>query len=272
MTIGQALRSYRLHAGLSQAEMADGVVSESFYSRVERDRNKIDAETLIKLLQAHHFNVGNFFDHLAEAGSQRPKSYFGIEGELIFAVNNGDLKALKKIEKEIKNDPDCPQWIVFRFEMAYAWLTHSNEKISPKLKAKVRTMVNKENWDYLSYYFLGQALIFLDLKDAINYTKMALHAYKKNPDPDVITLEEVAILAVNFLMICVYNKADLATAKIAIDFLKDLPVAPEVGLAKILGVYYEALFKHDEATLKMVTKLLKKSGQYSLIADTVNYK
>lgn len=269
MTIGQALKSYRIHAGLSQAEMAAGIVSESFYSRVERDLNKIDADTLIKILTVHHFNIGNFFDHLAEASKRQSRSYFGVEGKIIFAVNNGDLPALQAIGRQIKNDPDCPQWISFRYQMAYAWLTHSNEKISPKLKAKVRSMVNKENWDYLSYYFLSQALIFLDLKDAINYTKMAFHAYQKKPDHDANTLEEVSILAVNFLMICVFLHADLATAQMALDFLKDLPVTPEIGLAKMMGVYYEAYFKGDHKTAAMVIALFKKSGQYSLIKDTV---
>lgn len=35
MTIGEALKSVRLHAGISQTEMAAGIVSESFYSKVE---------------------------------------------------------------------------------------------------------------------------------------------------------------------------------------------------------------------------------------------
>ncbi len=36
MKIGQVLKEYRLHAGLTQTEMAAGLVSESFYSKVER--------------------------------------------------------------------------------------------------------------------------------------------------------------------------------------------------------------------------------------------
>ncbi len=34
MRIGEALKSVRLHAGISQTEMAAGIVSESFYSKV----------------------------------------------------------------------------------------------------------------------------------------------------------------------------------------------------------------------------------------------
>ena len=36
MNIGETLKSMRLHAGLTQTEMAAGIVSESYYSKVER--------------------------------------------------------------------------------------------------------------------------------------------------------------------------------------------------------------------------------------------
>lgn len=60
MTIGQALKSLRLHAGLTQEEMAAGIVSVSFYSKVERDIHEIDTNTLIKILSTHRFDVVEF--------------------------------------------------------------------------------------------------------------------------------------------------------------------------------------------------------------------
>ena len=50
MTIGQALKSLRLHAGMTQTEMAAGIVTESFYSKVERGVHAIDANVLIQIL------------------------------------------------------------------------------------------------------------------------------------------------------------------------------------------------------------------------------
>ena len=47
MTIGEALKSLRLHAGMTQTEMAAGIVTESFYSKVERGVHAIDANVLI---------------------------------------------------------------------------------------------------------------------------------------------------------------------------------------------------------------------------------
>lgn len=72
MNIGQLLREYRFHAGFTQKEMAAGIISESFYSRVERDTREIDAKDLVRLLEAHRFDVATFFRRL----SKSDKSYF----------------------------------------------------------------------------------------------------------------------------------------------------------------------------------------------------
>ncbi|WP_173005101.1 helix-turn-helix domain-containing protein, partial [Lactobacillus helveticus] len=52
MTIGQQLKKTRLLFGLTQEEMSAGIVSKSFYSRVERDKNAITINKLIAMLNA----------------------------------------------------------------------------------------------------------------------------------------------------------------------------------------------------------------------------
>lgn len=66
MTIGEALKTLRLKNGLTQTEMAAGLTTESFYSKVERGVHKIDAELLVKILVAHDFDVEEFFKNIAD--------------------------------------------------------------------------------------------------------------------------------------------------------------------------------------------------------------
>ncbi|MCO0806615.1 helix-turn-helix transcriptional regulator [Lactobacillus helveticus] len=70
MTIGEALKSLRLHAGMNQTQMAAGIVTESFYSKVERGVHAIDADVLIQILTAHHFDVTTFL-HKSLTNNQR---------------------------------------------------------------------------------------------------------------------------------------------------------------------------------------------------------
>lgn len=61
MNIGETLKSMRLHAGLTQTEMAAGIVSESYYSKVERGVHDISADALFKILIKHHLDPVSFF-------------------------------------------------------------------------------------------------------------------------------------------------------------------------------------------------------------------
>ena len=96
MTIGEALKQLRLHAGLTQEEMAAGLMSESFYSKVERDIHKIDANLLVKLLVAHHFDVVSFFTKISNQDI-RTEPNFELMNQISFAQNRKDLNALDKI-------------------------------------------------------------------------------------------------------------------------------------------------------------------------------
>lgn len=101
MTIGEALKQLRLHAGLTQEQMASGLMSESFYSKVERDVHEIDANLLIELLTAHHFDVVSFFTKVSNQDS-RMEPNFDLMNQISFAQNKKDLKALDKIAQKIK--------------------------------------------------------------------------------------------------------------------------------------------------------------------------
>lgn len=60
MTIGSALKQLRTKLGLTQAEMAAGIISVSFYSKVERDIHDIGTTELIELLNQHNIDVTTF--------------------------------------------------------------------------------------------------------------------------------------------------------------------------------------------------------------------
>ena len=64
MTIGQALKDTRKALGLTQTEMAAGIVSPSFYSKVERGVHDIGADELLAILNANNINYTEFFGHL----------------------------------------------------------------------------------------------------------------------------------------------------------------------------------------------------------------
>lgn len=62
MSIGGRLKELRLFLGLTQAGMSQGIVSESFYSRVERGTRKINILDLLAILNKNGIHLEDFFN------------------------------------------------------------------------------------------------------------------------------------------------------------------------------------------------------------------
>lgn len=160
-------------------------------------------------------------------------------------------------------------WLEISLQNAYAWILHSNKMVSPKMKKKFKSVILNDDWNRKSYHYLSQGVVLLDIDESYYLVKSAFEAYKKNEEHDTFTLQFVALIAVNYLNCCYHQKASKDYAQLAIDFLKILPIDPVVGFYRIIGTYYEAIFNHDDKTRDMIIEILKKSGYYTLVQDTV---
>lgn len=271
MTVGEALKQLRLHAGLTQEQMAAGIVSESFYSKVERDIHDIDTKVLMDILTVHRFNVIEFFGKIWNQPTPKNPD-FDLVAQISDAQNKKDLGKLNEITAKIQNGGDkIPLYVQIKLESAYAWITHSNQHASPQFKRHIKSIMLDKNWTQSSYNYLSQAVIFLDIDDAYYLVNSAFRSYEKNPKYDTFTIQFVANIAVNFLNCCYHKNAKKEYVDRAVNFLRNsLPKDGAIGISSVLGTYYEALFNNDKEMAKMVIKVLDKSGYLSLIQDTLD--
>ena len=66
------VKTVKIGKSLRETRLAAGVVSESFYSKVERGIHNIDADTLVKLLKARKINPEGFFNQAIKmAGNKK---------------------------------------------------------------------------------------------------------------------------------------------------------------------------------------------------------
>ena len=114
MTIGEALKSLRLHAGMTQTEMAAGIVTESFYSKVERDLTAmagiVRAKTGISCTSIKQLVPKNVIENLISAIKSKllkvliklDKEY-GCLDELDIDITEKDPEEVRKINATIIN-------------------------------------------------------------------------------------------------------------------------------------------------------------------------
>lgn len=268
MTIGGLLKSMCLHSGLTQHEMAAGLMSDSFYSKVERGVHSIDADLLLRLLAAHHFDFIKFASTMINQKAADP--YFEISNQITFAQVTKDKDKLDEIVETLPSKEDeLPPWLRLQIEQAYAWITYFDARISPEFKERIHKLIITDDWDASSFKFLSLTMIFLDTDVAYELANSAYAAYKKDPKTDYTTMAMIATVAVDFLNICYHRHVDKKFTKTSIDFLLYLPPDPSLGFKKMLAVYYQALFDHNQKTVDMFITILKKCDLYSLIKDTV---
>lgn len=64
MTIGELLKDYRIKQGKNQREFIAGIVSQSYYSKVEKEIHRITADDLLEILNHNGIPVKEFFEKL----------------------------------------------------------------------------------------------------------------------------------------------------------------------------------------------------------------
>lgn len=190
-----------------------------------------------------------------------------MAGKITYAQNNKDLMALNSIKVKIQNGGEPPLWLKYRLELAYAWVLRSNYQVSPEMKKRIKGLIVNENWDRTSYHFLSQAVIFLDIDDAKHLVDTAYAAYRKHPVVDTFTLQFVALIAVNYLNCCYHHHVDKSYGLNTFKFLHELPVEPAIGLNKLLGLFYEAMFDHNVKEVEKLKQIISDCGYGKVIDD-----
>lgn len=114
---------------------------------------------------------------------------------------------------------------------------------------------------------MSQAVIFLNIDDAKRLVESAYAAYQKHPAIDTFTLQFVALIAVNYLNCCYHQHADRSYALSSFKFLHDLPPEPAIGLNKLLGLFYEAIFDKNTSRIKELKEIIKSCGYEAVIED-----
>lgn len=103
-----------------------------------------------------------------------------------------------------------------------------------------------ESWDRTSYHFLSQVVIFLDVNDSKQFVEAAYATYRKHLATDTFTLQFMAFITINYLNCCYHQHADKSYAESTFKFLQELPIDPAIGLEKLIGKFYQAVFSGDE--------------------------
>lgn len=187
MTIGELLKEYRLEKGLTQKQFAEGVVSTSYYSKVEKDEHRITAEDLIAILEHNNIGMWSFFRELSLKGNCQHYQHSYIEDKVIKAYYNSDKKQLEKIKKRVdkENIPNKDELSLIISGWIECMKT-SKDKPNFQIRKKLRDKIfNVPSINLNKLTLFCNFMEFYDLDSNFLITKQAINKWIDSEDADI---------------------------------------------------------------------------------------
>ena len=263
--IGKKLKSLRQELGLTQTEMAAGVISVSFYSKVERGLNDIGVNDFLEILQKHNVSPQNFFgDYKLEKDNKRKVTM--LMHKFVRAAYNNDEDEINNIIVELKQVK--PRTAFIKFSIVQAKLIKNTNNIN-KIKSLNKNQKNElkrtifqkdtEENEYHRIILIANIIQIYSLDEATFLMNSILRRYQKNDNLDKKLMLALSVLIVNYVDWC-YRQHKIELCYKPLRYLGNLPNYIELSLTKILGCYYEDLINNQNTEASNIRTILIKSG------------
>ncbi|GMM13876.1 hypothetical protein LABF186_09910 [Lactobacillus amylovorus subsp. animalium] len=276
MIIEELLKETRLNAGWTQKEMAAGIVSESFYSKVERGIHKIDADTLVKILKGRKLNPVVFFKQAIDiASNEKNTASNRIVIKAMHATDCRDLQEWQQVFEEYKESSETgveyTQWLSYMLDLARAWILRSPENITPKTREQIKRVINEKNWNIFTFNLLSMCLIALDPEQVKYFTHKAYETFKKtNGILDINSTTIMSMLATNFLIYAYLHNFAKKDYQEIFEFFQSLPMLPQYFAPRMIFKYYQALVNQNQKNIEKYGSILRDEKMMSVLQDNKN--
>lgn len=269
--IGSKLKQLRHDLGLTQTEMAAGVISVSFYSKVERGYHDIGAEELIEILQKHNISFQEFFSGISKEEADK-KKLNALVNRFVRAANEDNDNEIVGIINEFESvkprTPFIKSQILLAKMIANTHDKTSLEKLSSKEKKKIKKIIFQEDTDeneYLRIAIIANTIRVYSLDEASFLVSSIIRRYHDIDKVERKLLSALGALMANYVNWCFENgKSDLCAE--ALGYLKRLPCSVDFLIFKILVEYYESLVKHENNKTEEIRDILIKAGYKSVVS------
>ena len=256
MEIGTLLRNKRKMLGLTQDQFIHGIISKSFYSKVERGLNEISANDLLALLAANNINLNDFVNN-TDSSSKCNR----LKVEILVAFNQKNRHKVQELNKKIQVS-NCDQTIKLSSLLINAILNNELDKISLSTRNEIkRKFFNVEKWwnnVYTLQLFCNSMLIF-------NFDELTFYMEQLSKQKDISTISFdaqrlIGSICINYFHNC-YKNHQTDDAKCGYQIIENLAKLPDLTIYRIIKNYYQALFTGN---LKEANEIIEFFKDYDL--------
>lgn len=235
MTIGELLKEYRISQEKKQKEFTNNgeIISQSFYSKVEKDTNKITVDNLIELLHYNNISLWEFFSRLNQNDDMRHQQMEELHNMMISAYydrNDRELLNIKSLiaESNMSDKDKREQKLIVD-----GWI--ESIKTNPKsydknLREELKDKIfDSPNMDKNTITLYCNFMTFYDLENNKFIATKILDQHKNTHNVDI----QIALLAIigNILAISI-EKDNVDNLDFFIQTAEHIPTRPETFFYK----------------------------------------
>lgn len=242
--IGMRLKNTRKFLGLTQSQFSAGIVTESFYSRVENGRSNISMSKLIELLNYHQVSLYDFFEPAFEGD---------IEQQAILAFIDKDIVRLEAYQP-INEKQETALSLMISI-LGAPVCSDSEDALADYLKNSDDSEKNIFAWCLLAHL-----CSLAELGTIVDQVILALPA----------NTEDLSLrILVNTLITCLnrfYQAKMFDEARITSELIQVMPKRTVLVLEHLVAKYYLSLLNGQEKQAARIKQLLQENGYAQILS------
>lgn len=272
MTIGEALKQIRHELYLTQEQMCAGVVTRSFYAKVESGRNRISADKLTEILFEHDIDITYFYQLLRNTYSSQSKlKENDLNQKMNQAFNSGKIELIEQNYHKILLQSNS-SILKLRAMISVANLKDELNLIDPKVKEKLFVEFDEgANWmtrpDLLRLF--TDTMPLWDSSDLSFFIGRLLAKVQKEHNIPELLQERYLRVFENYLAVYYKKNNPVKTIEINVkktfDYILNLEPTVHFLLYKIAAVYLQNLFLGNKEEAQKIKNEMKKYGYQDIV-------
>ncbi len=248
MTIGELLKEYRITQRKNQKNFTNNgvILSQSYYSKIEKGAHRITAEDLFDLLHYNNISLWNFVSRLNQSDQWEHYQSEEIHNMMIKAYYSQDKKQLNEIKKMIQKSGLSKTVQEEQELMVDGWIESmqndpklSNKNLRQKLKEK---LFSSPNYSKESIILYCNFMTFYDFNSNLTISRNIVSQYQNSREIKI----QIAIMAIigNILALAIENH-QVKKIDFFIRVAKKIPTSPELFFYKNGFLFFENLAKYQ---------------------------
>jgi len=272
VTIGEALKQIRHELYLTQEQMCAGVVTRSFYAKVESGRNRISADKLTEILFEHDIDITYFYQLLRNTYSSQSKlKENDLNQKMNQAFNSGKIELIEQNYHKILLQSNS-SILKLRAMISVANLKDELNLIDPKVKEKLFVEFDEgANWmtrpDLLRLF--TDTMPLWDLSDLSFFIGRLLAKVQKEHNIPELLQERYLRVFENYLAVYYKKNNPIKTIDVNVqktfDYILNLEPTVHFLLYKIAAVYLQNLFLGNKEEAQKIKDEMKKYGYQDIV-------